>query len=142
MTGYWVSIVAEDWRWRMITPPKGDFSGVPLNAEGQKIKYIDRAGRETQYAYDELGRLIKTTYPDGAFTTTTYDAIGQVIAVSDERNNVTHFEYDAAGHRIKIKNALNEETTYSYDQAGNRSSIFRVTTFCSTSVLFFSVRTK
>src|SRR5436190_14974920 len=37
MTGYWVSIVAEDWRWRMITPPKGDFSGVPLNAEGQKI---------------------------------------------------------------------------------------------------------
>jgi hypothetical protein len=37
MTGYWVSIVAEDWRWRMITPPKGDFSGVPLNADGQKI---------------------------------------------------------------------------------------------------------
>src|SRR5262245_65649155 len=37
MTGYWVSIVAEDWRWRMVTPPKGDFSGVPLNAEGQKI---------------------------------------------------------------------------------------------------------
>jgi hypothetical protein len=37
MIGYWVSIVAEDWRWRMITPPKGDFSGVPLNAEGQKI---------------------------------------------------------------------------------------------------------
>jgi len=37
MTGYWVSIVAEDWRWRMVTPPKGDFLGVPLNAEGQKI---------------------------------------------------------------------------------------------------------
>ena len=37
MTGYWVSVVAEDWRWRMVTPPKGDFAGVPLNAEGQKI---------------------------------------------------------------------------------------------------------
>jgi hypothetical protein len=37
MTGYWVSIVAEDWRWRMVTPPKGDFLGVPLNMEGQKI---------------------------------------------------------------------------------------------------------
>jgi len=35
-TGYWVSIVTEDWRWRMLTPPKGDFGSVPLNAEGQR----------------------------------------------------------------------------------------------------------
>ena len=34
-TGYWVSVVSEDWRWRMVTPPKGDFSSVPLNAEGR-----------------------------------------------------------------------------------------------------------
>ena len=34
LTGYWVSIVNEDWRWRMVTPPKGDFASVPLNAEG------------------------------------------------------------------------------------------------------------
>ena len=37
LTGYWVSIVSEDWRFRMFTPPKGDFFGVPLNAEGAKI---------------------------------------------------------------------------------------------------------
>ncbi len=36
MTGYWVSIVTEDWRWRMF-PNKGDYGGVPLNAEGRKI---------------------------------------------------------------------------------------------------------
>ena len=24
LTGYWVSIVTEDWRWRMVTPAKGD----------------------------------------------------------------------------------------------------------------------
>jgi hypothetical protein len=35
--GYWVSIVTEDWRFRMITPPKGDFASVPLNAEGRKV---------------------------------------------------------------------------------------------------------
>ena len=34
MTGYWVSVVTEDWRWRMLTPPKGDYASVPLNAEG------------------------------------------------------------------------------------------------------------
>jgi hypothetical protein len=36
LTGYWVSQVNEDWRWRMMTPPKGDFASVPLNAEGRK----------------------------------------------------------------------------------------------------------
>src|SRR5688500_4655111 len=25
LTGYWVAIVSEDWRWRMLTPAKGDF---------------------------------------------------------------------------------------------------------------------
>jgi len=37
LTGYWVSIVNEDWRWRMVTPPKGDVSSVPLNPEGTKL---------------------------------------------------------------------------------------------------------
>ncbi|HEY7390527.1 MAG TPA: hypothetical protein VH640_18560 [Bryobacteraceae bacterium] len=37
ITGYWVSIVTEDWRFRMITAPKGDFASVPLNAEGRKV---------------------------------------------------------------------------------------------------------
>jgi hypothetical protein len=37
LTGYWVSIVNEDWRWRMVTPPKGDVASVPINPEGRKI---------------------------------------------------------------------------------------------------------
>jgi hypothetical protein len=37
LTGYWVSIVTEDWRFRMVTPPKGDFASVPLNAEGTRV---------------------------------------------------------------------------------------------------------
>jgi hypothetical protein len=37
LTGYWVSVVTEDWRWRMLTPAKGDYSGVPLNSAGRKI---------------------------------------------------------------------------------------------------------
>ena len=37
ITGYWVSIVSEDWRFRMFTPAKGDFPGFPLNPEGVKV---------------------------------------------------------------------------------------------------------
>jgi hypothetical protein len=36
-TGYWVSVISEDWRWRMVTPAKGDFANVPLNDEGRKM---------------------------------------------------------------------------------------------------------
>src|SRR5881275_45911 len=31
LTGYWVSVVTEDWRWRMVTPPKKDYQSLPLN---------------------------------------------------------------------------------------------------------------
>jgi len=37
LVGTWVSIVTEDWRWRMTTPPKGDVASVPVSAEGRKV---------------------------------------------------------------------------------------------------------
>ena len=36
-TGYWVAVVTEDWRWRMVTPPKGDYASVPLNQRGRAV---------------------------------------------------------------------------------------------------------
>src|SRR3989304_3982040 len=37
LTGYWVSIVTEDWRYRRVTPPKGDYQGVPMTPEAVKV---------------------------------------------------------------------------------------------------------
>ena len=37
ITGYWVAYVTEDWRFRMMTPPKGDYTRVPLTPEGRKV---------------------------------------------------------------------------------------------------------
>jgi hypothetical protein len=37
LTGMWVSIVTEDWRWRMRTPPKGDYASLPLTAAAIKV---------------------------------------------------------------------------------------------------------
>ncbi len=37
MTGYWVSIVTEDWRWRMVTPEKGDYASIPMTVESRKV---------------------------------------------------------------------------------------------------------
>jgi hypothetical protein len=37
LTGYWVSVVTQDWRWRMVTPAKGDYESVPITVEAKKI---------------------------------------------------------------------------------------------------------
>jgi len=37
LTGWWVSVVTEDWRWRMVTPPKGDYASVPVNNDGRRL---------------------------------------------------------------------------------------------------------
>jgi len=37
LTGYWVAIISEDWRWRMVTPAKGDYPSIPLTPEGQRV---------------------------------------------------------------------------------------------------------
>ena len=36
-TGYWVSVVTELWRYRMLVPDKNDYQFVPLNPEGRKV---------------------------------------------------------------------------------------------------------
>jgi hypothetical protein len=47
LTGYWVSVVTEDWRYRMVTPPKGQLLGLPLNAEGRRAANAWDPARET-----------------------------------------------------------------------------------------------
>ena len=37
LTGTWVSIVTQDWRWRMVSPPKGDYRGIPMTPEAYKV---------------------------------------------------------------------------------------------------------
>ena len=37
VTGNWVSVVTEDWRYRMVAPTKGDYQGVPMTPEARKI---------------------------------------------------------------------------------------------------------
>lgn len=37
VTGYWVAAINEDWRWRVLTPAKGDYGNVPLNNRGRRL---------------------------------------------------------------------------------------------------------
>ena len=62
LTGYWVAIISEDWRWRMITPSRGDFPSIPINATAQKIAEAwdpakDEAAGEACKAYGAPGLM-------------------------------------------------------------------------------------
>ncbi len=62
LTGYWVAIISEDWRWRMITPSRGDFPSIPINAAAQKIAEAwdpakDEAAGEACKAYGAPGLM-------------------------------------------------------------------------------------
>src|ERR1700722_18561349 len=37
LTGQWISVVTEDWRYRMILPYKLDYAGVPVSSSGRKL---------------------------------------------------------------------------------------------------------
>jgi len=37
LTGTWVSLITEEWRWRMTTPPRGDYISLPLSDEGRRV---------------------------------------------------------------------------------------------------------
>jgi hypothetical protein len=58
LTGYWVSVVTEDWRWRMTTPPKGDYISIPLSDEGRKAAFAwDPKTEGSCKAYGAAGLL-------------------------------------------------------------------------------------
>lgn len=47
LTGTWVSIVSEDWRWRMVTPAKGDYFSVPITVEAKRVADAWDPARDT-----------------------------------------------------------------------------------------------
>jgi hypothetical protein len=54
-TGNWVSVITNNWRTRMVPPPRGDYSAIPLNAAGTKVADAwdpakdEAAGAECKY---------------------------------------------------------------------------------------------
>src|SRR5207248_593007 len=62
ITGYWVSVVTEDWRYRMVTPPKGDRPSIPVNAAAIAVLNAwdpakDEAAGEQCKAYGAVGAM-------------------------------------------------------------------------------------
>lgn len=99
VTGNWVAQVTEDWRWRMITPPKGDYASVPLNALGRQVAdgwdpAKDVAAGEQCRAFGAGGLLRQPTRLRIAWND---DATLKVEADAGEQIRLWHFARNAPG---------------------------------------------
>ena len=62
LTGQWVAVISEDWRWRMVTPARGDFPSIPMNLDAQLLAEAwdpaaDKAAGEACKAYGAPGLM-------------------------------------------------------------------------------------
>ena len=84
ITGQWVAVVNEDWRWRMITPPVGDVASIPVNARGREAAAAwdlarDRAEGQLCRAFGAPGLIRQPTR----------------IRISWDDDDTLRFEFDA-----------------------------------------------
>lgn len=84
LTGNWVSIVTEDYRWRMATPLKGDAASIPITAEARTI--VDA----WDPAKDEVGGLQCKAYGAPAIM-----RIPGRLRVTWQDDNILKIETDA-----------------------------------------------
>jgi hypothetical protein len=66
LTGQWVAVISEDWRWRMVTPPVGDTASIPLSERGRAAAMAwdrDRDRRDGNFckAYGPPGLIRQPT---------------------------------------------------------------------------------
>ena len=74
LTGYWVSLVTDNWPVRVITPPKGYYNYLPINAEARRVADTwdpakdEAAGNQCKgYGAGEIMRLptrVRITWQD------------------------------------------------------------------------------
>jgi hypothetical protein len=94
VTGYWVSIVDEDWMWRMMTPAKGDYTDVPLNAEGKRVTRMwdpvkDQAEGNECKAYG-VGNIMRL--PERLHITWVDDNTLQIETDAGTQKRLLHFD--------------------------------------------------
>ena len=110
LTGYWVSVVSEDWRHRIATPRKGDYESVPINAEGRRAADTwdpakdDAAGLQCKAfgvggIVRQPGRL-HVTWQDDNTLKMEFDAGTQTRQLSFNRNRQATGEKTWQGHSI------------------------------------------
>jgi hypothetical protein len=98
LTGYWVSLVTEDWRYRMVTPTRGDYQGVPMTPEAVKIAdaWDPEADTAAGYQCKSYGAAAIMRTPGRVHITWADDRTLRVEADAGTQTRTFRFEKPAA----------------------------------------------
>src|SRR5215475_2672598 len=119
ITGYWVAVITEDWRWRMLTPPKGDYASVPINDEGRRV------ADSWNLAKDEAAGLACKPYGIGNITrmpgrmhiTWQDDRTLKVEYDAGTQTRLLHFDPSTGSGQVKPATKPGEKTWQGYSAA-------------------------
>jgi RHS repeat-associated protein len=97
---------------------EGDRVETYNTAVDARSRTVTDARGTTSYAYDEQGRMLSKTEPDGKQISYTYDLVSGKVASVTTPSGTTQYRYNALNQLSKVISAEGE-TMYSYNAIGN-----------------------
>jgi hypothetical protein len=98
ITGYWVSVITQNWRFRMVTPAKGDYIGIPMIPAAKEIadKWDPRKQEASGDQCKGYGAALIMTLPERLRITWQDDSTLKMDIDSGIQTRVFHFGKRAA----------------------------------------------
>jgi RHS repeat-associated protein len=101
----------------------GERTQFQYNGAGQVTSIIDANHNEVKSAYDEMQRLVRSSFPDGSYFEYDYDTIGRMTTSRDILGAVRKFGYDDSDNLSRVTEPNDVVTSTEYDGNGNLTSI-------------------
>lgn len=95
ITGYWVSVVSEDWRWRMLDAEPGDaLNGIPLNQAGRELAeaWVSEDGMQSCLTFGGAGII---RYPGRLHIDWEDDDTLRIDFSAGEQTRLLHFNNES-----------------------------------------------
>lgn len=101
-----------------VTNTVGGLAAYVYDLDDRVTNSVDANGVSLNMTYDNLGRMLKRTYPDAGTESFCYSAFG-LVAYTNQLNQTNFYTYDPLRRKTAETNANGEITQFTYDNAGD-----------------------
>lgn len=131
ITNYAYDEIESAYRVKTITDPLGHTTTFGYTPMSRLAFRKDALNQQTDYEYDDFGRLKKVIYPPAvaagprlAEEFTEYDALGRIVKYHDTAGRLTSYTYDDVNRINTVVDPLSQTTKFQYNQ---RQQLIKVT---------------
>ena len=106
-----------------VTTPSNDDTDYTFDEEGRVFTITNAIDQTTTFTYDNLGNVIEIESPGAGTTSYVYDIYDRLVSLTDAEGTMTEYDYDAFGRQIEEK--VNDvsgylyKTLYTYVESGS-----------------------